>query len=73
MLTAIVPVVIIIAAVIMIAKWNISFDYQCEYCLQIFSLSFVEAVLSMHCMGKKLVYCPHCGARTWAVPVPKEK
>ena len=46
-------------------------DYQCGECEHRFSLTPLMAMIAPHRMGSKWVRCPHCGARTWANPVPK--
>lgn len=48
------------------------YDWRCQSCGQIFSLSPVAAALMPHSFGgRKLSKCPDCGARTWVSPVPK--
>ncbi|HEX2857708.1 MAG TPA: hypothetical protein VHO26_09575 [Propionibacteriaceae bacterium] len=47
-------------------------DFRCGACGRRFSLSPLQATLAPHRMGSKWCRCPHCGARTWAEPVPKD-
>lgn len=66
------PVLIIIFAMLFLGWMNRNFDYQCVQCGCVFSLSFPQACLSPHAMGRKLVRCPECGNMGWANAVRKE-
>ncbi|MDA8263519.1 MAG: hypothetical protein M0Z47_11895 [Actinomycetota bacterium] len=46
-------------------------EYECQDCTARFSPSPILLALTPHRLGKKLLTCPQCGTRTWAVPVPK--
>ncbi len=47
------------------------YNYRCDNCGNVFSLSPLTATVAPHRMGQKRVRCPSCGARSWATPVPK--
>ena len=65
------PIVIILLAMLLMGWINRSFDYECAECGARFSLSFWQAALSPHMMGRKLVRCPECGSRGWAAATRK--
>ena len=49
------------------------YDYHCDNCGQTFSLNPVVASITPHRFGgSKFAKCPHCGARSWVSPVPKQ-
>jgi DNA-directed RNA polymerase subunit RPC12/RpoP len=49
------------------------YDYLCGNCGQTFSLTPLTASIAPHRFGgSKFVKCPHCGARSWVSPVPKQ-
>jgi DNA-directed RNA polymerase subunit RPC12/RpoP len=68
----IVPIVFVVA-ILWQTTLNKNFDYECEKCGATFTLPALKGVLVPHSMGRKLVTCPKCGARTWARPVHKEQ
>lgn len=48
------------------------YDYCCGQCEETFSLSPLTGAFAPHRMGgRKWVRCPHCGALSWATPIPK--
>lgn len=71
-LSAIVPVLIIALAMLFMGWINRNFDYECAGCGRRFSLSFWQAALSPHMMGRKFVRCPGCGRRGWAAAIRRQ-
>ena len=74
---AIIPVTLIGAGLIvqLFVQQGITsrYDYQCGNCGQTFSLTPLAASVAPHRFGgSKLARCPHCGARSWVWPVPKQ-
>ena len=49
------------------------YDWRCQKCDHVFTLSPLAAAFLPHGMGgRKYARCPECGARSWAMPVAKE-
>ena len=70
--SALVPIVVI--ALVLGVQYVLAsrYDWQCENCGNVFSLSpAAAAVLPHRPVMRKLARCPNCGVRTWASPVPK--
>lgn len=65
------PLAFISVAMLFLGWMNRSFDYECSQCGSRFSLSFWQAALSPHMMGRKLVRCHECGNWGWATAVRK--
>ncbi len=69
------PLIVVAVAAILGLSWqnliNRNYDYQCQNCGAVFSLSTFQAFVLPHMMGRKLVRCPVCGQMTWAERVPK--
>lgn len=71
---ALIAVLIVFAlTIVWQAYLNKNIDYQCDKCGNKFSISAIKGALTPHSMGKKLVTCPKCGARTWTKPVRKDQ
>jgi len=71
-----VPVVVVVLgfAVNLLIQRNLMsrYDYRCDRCAAIFSLTPARAAVVPHRMGgTKYVRCPNCGRLSWAAPVPK--
>lgn len=49
------------------------YDWRCQNCGHVFSLSPLTATLMPHSFGgRKLAKCPSCGVRSWVSPVRKQ-
>jgi DNA-directed RNA polymerase subunit RPC12/RpoP len=50
------------------------YNYRCENCGQIFSLSPLTGAVSPHRIGgRKWIRCPGCRSFSWATPIPKSE
>jgi DNA-directed RNA polymerase subunit RPC12/RpoP len=70
MLKDLAPVIVIaggFAVSFIVQKGRTSrYEYRCENCGNVFSLSPLTASVAAHRMGQKWVRCPGCGVRSWA-------
>lgn len=76
--SVLVPLVAI--AVGFLINWSLQrnrsarYDYRCENCGQIFSLSPLTGAVSPHRFGgQKWIRCPACGSFSWVTPMPKNE
>ena len=73
MTSAFLPIIVIAAVLVVQYVLASRYDWQCENCGQVFSLSPLAAAVLPHRPGmRKLARCPDCGVRSWASPVPKQ-
>lgn len=74
MTTFLIPIILIPLALLTQTYFASRFDWRCEKCGRIFSLSpFVAALMPHSFGGRKLAKCPDCGVRSWVSPVPKSR
>lgn len=71
---AIVPIIVICLALLIQVVSAGRYDWRCESCGHVFSVSPLAAALLPHRFGgRKLAKCPSCGVRSWVTPVPKQR
>lgn len=69
-----IPIVLVVAVFLAQLAFVSQRDWKCENCGHVFRISPVTASFLPHSFPmRKLTTCPHCGARTWVSPVPKQR
>ena len=61
-----------VVSVLVLTKWNIAtHGFECPSCKHQFDINMRTAPLTPHVWNKKLLRCPACGKRDWAMEVVK--